>query len=277
MKKIIAVFDGTKYSESTSAYSIDLALKTNSLLVGVFIHDMRYLNFTYAYTWDQPFVDVSALDEIQKEDREKIDLNIALFKRACSDRGVRHKIHLDKGVPLQELLKESSFADLVVIDSHTGFFALGNSKPAPFIKDLLADAHCPTLIVPHNYSEFNKTILCYDGSLSSIYAIKMFSYILPEYSKLNATVLSANENNSNHLKSGENFKDLINLHFNNINFEVLTKSNEDDLLEYLKINGENSVIVMGSYSRNAISRLIHQSFSNRVISEINVPVFIAHQ
>src|SRR5579863_9850266 len=132
-RKILAAFDGTKYSEGASKYAIEIAKATGSLLVGVFIQDMRYINFTYAYAWDQPFVDLTSIEASQKEEREKIDLNIKLFHRACDEKGIHHKVHLDRGVPLQELMNESALSDFIIIDSHTSFFTLGDSNPSPFL------------------------------------------------------------------------------------------------------------------------------------------------
>jgi nucleotide-binding universal stress UspA family protein len=274
--KILAVFDGTRYSEGASKYAIEIAKATNSMLVGVFIQDMRYLNFTYAYAWDQPFIDFTAIEDSQKEEKAKIDLNINLFHRACDAKGVKHKVHLDKGVPLQEVLRESAFADMIIIDSHTSFFSLGDSAPNPFLKDLLADSYCPVLIVPHHYTYFDSATICYDGSPSSVYAAKMFSYLFPELNDMKTTVVSVNEQTGNHLKEGWNFKDLLHTRFSNIEYEVLHGNPEEELIKYLKEKAENSIVVMGSYGRNAISRLLHQSLSNRVIKEVNVPVFIAH-
>ena len=39
MKKIIAAFDGLKYSSATSQYAINLAKQTNTHLVGLFMDD----------------------------------------------------------------------------------------------------------------------------------------------------------------------------------------------------------------------------------------------
>ncbi|MES2621999.1 MAG: universal stress protein [Bacteroidota bacterium] len=277
MKKILAAFDGTMYSEGTSKYAIEIAKATNSMLVGVFIQDMRYMNFTYAYAWDQPFVDFNSIEVSQQEEKEKIDLNIKLFHTACDEKGVHHKVHLDKGVPLQELLTESVFADFIIIDSQTSFFSMGDKNPSPFLQDFLSDSHCPVLIVPHHYAPFNKAVLCYDGSPSSVYAIKMFSYLFPELEDLKTTVVTVNEQSSTHVKEGWNFKDLIRAHFQTSEYEILKGNAEQELIDYLKRNGENAIIVMGAYGRNAISRLFHQSLSNRVIQEIKVPVFITHQ
>lgn len=277
MKKILAAFDGTRYSEGSSKYAIEIAKATNSLLVGVFIQDMRYLNYTYAYAWDQPFIDLATLEQSHAGEKEKIDLNMKLFKRACEEKGVHHKTHLDRGVPLQELVNESTFADVIIIDSQTGFFTLGDNSPSPFIKDLLSDSHCPVLIVPHSYSFFDKAVLCYDGSPSSVYAIKMFGYLFPELNDLQTTVVTVNETSTNHVKGGGNFKDLVHVHFKNAEYVVLNGNAEEELINYLKLNGDNSIVVMGAYGRSAVSRMFHQSLSNRVLQELNVPVFITHQ
>jgi len=276
-KKILAAFDGLKYSEGASKYAIELARVTDSLLVGVFIQDMRYINFTYAYTWDQPFVDLTAIESSQKEERAKIDLNIKLFHEACQEKGIKHKVHLDKGVPLQELMHESAFSDLIVIDSHTSFFTVGNHSLSPFLKDFLADSHCPVLIVPHSYSFFDKAVLCYDGSPSSVFAIKAFSYLFPQLCDLKTIVVSVNEKTTNHLKDAHNFKDLMHTHFTNVEYEILNGDANTELLKYLRQNGENAIVVMGAYGRNIISRMFHQSVSNNVIKEVNTPVFITHQ
>lgn len=274
--KILAVFDGTRYSEGASKYAIEIAKATNSMLIGIFVQDMRYLNFTYAYAWDQPFVDFTSIEASQKEEKEKIDLNIKLFHRSCDDKGVKHKVHLDKGVPLQEVLRESAFADMIIIDSHTSFFSLGDSAPNPFLKDLLVDSHCPVLIVPHQYTYFDNATVCYDGSPSSLHAAKMFSYLFPGLEDMKTTVVSVNEKTGNHLKDGTNLKDLLHTRFSNLEYEVLHGNPDEELLKYLKEKAGNSIVVMGAYGRNALSRLLHQSISNRVIKEVNAPVFIAH-
>lgn len=277
MMKILAAFDGTKYSDGASKYAIEIAKATNSMLVGVFIQDMRYINFTYAYAWDQPFIDFTTIEGAQKEEKEKIDMNIKLFHRACDEKGIHHKVHLDKGVPLQELLNESVFSDMIIIDSHTSFFSLGEKNPSPFLKDFLVDSHCPVLIVPHQYAFFDKAILCYDGTPSSVYAMKMFSYLFPDLKDLQTIVVSVNEKSSNHLKEGYNFKDLVQAHFEGAGYEILSGEPELELMKYLKKNAENCIVVMGAYGRSALSRLLHQSISNKVIQELNIPVFITHQ
>ena len=79
MKKILAIFEGTKYSDNTSKYAIDMAKRTGSMLVGVFIYDTRFTDYAYTYTFDQPFIGMADIERAHIEDFEKIDLNIKLF------------------------------------------------------------------------------------------------------------------------------------------------------------------------------------------------------
>lgn len=276
MNKILVVYNGTKYSKGATEYGIALAKSMNARLVGAFIHDMRYVNYQYAFVYDQPFVDVNLIEDIKVKEKKAIDTNIKLFKRSCSEAGVKHQVHLDSGIPVQEILKESVFCDLILVDSGTGFFAFGEERPSPFLKDVLVESHCPVLIVPDQYQEIKQCLIAYDGTASSVHALKMFSYIFRDKAKLPTQVVTVNETKSNHVKHGSNIKDLVNEHYEKASYVILNGKPESELLKYLKRNDKGSLLVMGSYGRGALSRFLHQSLANRVILEVKVPVFIAH-
>jgi nucleotide-binding universal stress UspA family protein len=119
--------------------------------------------------------------------------------------------------------------------------------------------------------------LCYDGSPSSVYAAKMFSYIFPNLEDMKTTIVTVNNKPSNHIKEAYNFKDLLRTHFGEVEYQILHGQAETELVTFLQAHGENSIVVMGAYGRTSLSRLFHQSISNKIIQEVNVPVFITHQ
>ena len=45
MQKIIAAFDGLKYSADTEEFAVELARQTNSFLTGVFLDDFTYSSY----------------------------------------------------------------------------------------------------------------------------------------------------------------------------------------------------------------------------------------
>jgi nucleotide-binding universal stress UspA family protein len=277
MKKILAVFDGLRYSAPTIGYAADIAKATDSLLVGVFLQDLTYAHFVDSYSWDIPTHYALNYEKIEKEDESKMKDIVTLFEKICTDKKVEYKIHCHTGVPLMELLKESAFADLMILDTKTSFFNVGDQTPSAFVKDLLAEAKCPVLIIPDNPELVKHAVVAYDGSDSSLYAMKMFSYLFPEWNELDTTVVTVNPSPSDHIPKNRDVKDLASHHFKKVSFQVLNGEPEAELEKFLKKNGKDTVVVMGAYGRNAWSRLFHESMSNKILKDVKVPLFITHQ
>jgi len=277
MKKILIAFDGLNYSKDSTDFAIKMAKASNSLLVGVFLYDSRYAQLLHTQQWDVPFrhyyYDMSMME---KMDDRRINESIQQFTTQCGESGIYFKVHFDKGVPLKELLHESAFADIIVIDTQAGLFNLSNDSVNTFVKDLLVESSCPIMIVPKITKEIKNVFIAYDGSESSVVAMKMFSYLFPEWSELNTTILNVNRTSSNHLPKNRDIKDLSKQHFKNMKYKILNGETSEVLIDYLKKHDEQSIVVMGSYGRNALSRMLHSSLSNKVIDHAKIPVFITH-
>ena len=276
MKKILVVFDGLKYSDSAVEYAIDIAKDSGSLLVGVFLHDMSYLSISYNYRWGSPYT--TAWDATYKPDpadEEKIKVNTSIFADKCEHAGVRYKIHIDRGVPVEELLQESAFADLLIMDARLAFSNVAEDEMAAQFIEMLSEVQCPVLVVPSVFEKVNNAILTYDGSASSTYAIKMFSYLFPEW-RNNPTRMVTVKAEHPEIEQKHHILDLLNERFPDLQTDVLTGSTKQTLITYLKTFTNNTVVVMGAYGRPAISMLFRKSMANAVIREVMVPVFIAH-
>lgn len=276
-KKILLAMEGNRFSGSTLKYGMEIARQTDSLLVGVFMRDLKYAGYAYPIIFDQPFVDTAIYSKFEKEERETINANIKLFNDKCAEEGIAHKVHLDESAPIEGLLHESAYADLIIMDAKMNISDLLPDSPSSTLRDILVDAHCPILIVPGSYQEIRNIILSYDGSHSSAIAIRMFNYIFPEWSDYTTHLISVNETKGNHLKENQNIRELMGRHFSNVKYEIMRGDVVKEMKKFMKYNSRNSLVVMGAYGRNALSRLWRQSLANMVIKDIKVPVFISHQ
>jgi nucleotide-binding universal stress UspA family protein len=110
-----------------------------------------------------------------------------------------------------------------------------------------------------------------------MFAAKQFAYLLPDIAKMPVTLVSVNTTTTHHLESGSSLKELLGHHYPAIKYEVLNGAPDEELYKYLKAHGANSIVVMGAYGRNALARFFQQSMSNRIIKDLNLPVFITHQ
>ena len=279
MKKIIVAIDAITYNENALEYAIGIAKRSGGMLLGVFLHDMSYIYADLPGVFDLVPVEYSNIIKKQSEDGEKLQLHLKLFNERCNSEHIKHKAHMYDGTDIVSfLVNESVFADILILDEQMSFTHVGQNQLSTFITDVLEDAHCPVLVVPHKFLPVDNIFLCYDGTPSSVRAIKMYSYLFPEWSEKTTTLVSFNETASNHLKNSENIKDLLHQHFTNLTIDVEhDKRSVDTIFSFFKMYEANGFIVMGAYGRSAFSRLLKKSMANTIIKEIKVPVFITHE
>jgi hypothetical protein len=136
---------------------------------------------------------------------------------------------------------------------------------------------CPVLLVPQKYKPIEKIILLYDGEPSSVQAIKMFSYLLPQLKVIETEVICVNApTNTLHLPDNKLMKEFMKRHFPKAKFTVIKGWAEEEIIKSLKKTTENTLVVLGAYRRGNISRLFRQSMADILMKEVKFPLFIAH-
>jgi nucleotide-binding universal stress UspA family protein len=277
MKKIIAAFDGLKFSNSTKEYAIHLATVSNAHLVGVFLDDASYTSYKIYELVQEEGFSIKKQNELDLRDDETRKHSVKIFEDSCQNAGIDYMVHHDRHYAINELLHESIYADLLVIEAHETFIHYEENAPTPFIKHTLEKAHCPVLVVPHNYKPIERIVLLYDGNPASVYAIKMSSYIFSALKHLPAEVVSIkSENQSLHLADKQLMTEFMKRHYPHATYTILKGEASSQVFSYFSHQHENELVVLGAYSRSKISRFLDESFADTLMKKLNVPLFIAH-
>ncbi|HUZ60408.1 MAG TPA: universal stress protein [Hanamia sp.] len=276
-KKFLAVFDGYKFSKSTLEYAIQLALQSDAYLIGVFLDEFIYRSYS-AYNVMNTYKDpLELLKKMDAKDKEKRDEAVMKFEKACAKTGVNHAIHRDKYIAIQELKQESIFADLIIINENETFNRFTEKLPTRFIRDLLTDVQCPVVVVPKAFKPVDKIVLLYDGSPSSVFAIKMFSYLFGDTVDACVEVFtSKDELGSSHLPNNKLMREFIKRHFPKAEYIVNRGEAEVEIPGHLRNHKENELVVLGAYRRSEISRWFKTSMADVLMKELDSPLFIAH-
>lgn len=275
MKKIIAAFDGLKYSESTETYALNIAEQTGALLVGVFLEDFTYHSYKLFDMVGSQGVSQEKVKQLMSEDKAKRRQAVQKFKTSSEERKIKFSIHTDKSVALQELLKETIYCDLLVICVDETLTHYPEEPPTLFIRDLLADVQCPVLLVPTQFKPMGKIVLLYDGEPSSVYASKVFSYMFPWCMDFETEVVMVRTEKNPHLPDYDLIKEFIRCHFPKSSFIMLEGDPELEITNYLKTS-ENALVVLGAYRRSMVSRWFNPSMADALMKNIELPFFIAH-
>lgn len=277
MKKIIAVLDGLKYSASTVEYAIFIAKQEKTHLVGVFLEDMSYRSYALSELVDKSGVSDQRIREYIEHDKQLRSKSVKQFEQACQLAGLNYSIHKDKDTAMEALLHESIYADLLIINANETFSHVTESKPSHFMRHLMADVSCPMLLVPSKFHHINKSALLYDGTPSSVYAIRMYDYILPAFKNLPTEVISVKSlAASMHLPDGKLMKEFMKRHYPDATYTVLKGIPNEEIITYLKKENRNSIIVLGAYHRSGLSRWIYPSLADNLLIGLKSPLFIAH-
>ena len=276
MKKIIAAFDGLKYSANTADCAVDIAKQTGAHVTGVFLDDFTRTSYTQ-YDLVKENASEREMRKYEAKDNDTRDEAAIEFETACRQAGVQYNIHRDRNIAIQELLHESIYADLLIID---GKETLGQNEaqmPTGFIRDVLSGAKCPVLLLPGKYSLVKKIIMLYDGSPSSVHAVKMFSYLLPQLALYPTEVLSAKGFYDDlHVPDNRLMKEFMKRHAPKAVYNVLTGRAEKELVNHIKNQHETALLVMGAYDRGRISRWFKESMADVMMRETSLPLFVAH-
>lgn len=277
MLKYIAAFDGLKYSLATRDYAIHLSRQAYAHLVGVFLDDVTYTSYKIYEMISEKGVTEDRIQELEKIDAEKRKQAATDFETVCKAEGMVCDVHHDEQVALQELIHESLFADLLIIDRKETLTHYEENTPTRFIQDLFAEVHCPVLLVPSQYQPVEQILLLYDGSPDSIYALRMFSYVCSAIKYLPTTLVQVAEQGNKTPSDAMLLKEFLKRHYPAATIHMLAGDPESSIRAFLLEQSAASMLVLGAYGRGNLSRWMRPSMADRLMEQFNLPLFIAHR
>jgi nucleotide-binding universal stress UspA family protein len=272
MRKILIAFDGTQYSEGAMEFAKRLNDNERIILTGLFLPQVS-LGSLWSYA--DSMTATSFIPFIESDTSEIIEKNIKTFEDFCSKYSIRHsatKALYDLALP--ELHKETRFSDLVIVGSETFYNNIG-SEHSEYLKEALHTAECPVIVVPEKYKFPESNILAYDGTESSVFAIKQFMYLFPEFTD-NPTTLVTTNPSSDYLEKKAQIQDLVSAHFSKLSFLSLDINPKKYFATWMS-EKKYSILVCGAFSRSLVSQLFRQSFVEDVLRDHKIPVFISHR
>lgn len=276
MNKVLAILDGLKYNASTAEYAVHLAKQNNAYLVGLFPESALYTSYTvYDLVTEQPVEKLKAT--LNRRDSDRRAKSVSDFEAACRNEAIQYTVRRNGNITIKDILHESVFADLIIIHGRETFSHYNEPQPTHLVQHLLAGAMCPILVTPKIFHPFRKIVHFYDGTPSSVFAVKMLDYALPSSKDLPMEVISiVEENEARIAPDGLLMKELVKRHFKKSDFATAAGDITKEIDKYLHRQKEGTLIVLGSYGRSQASRWLKKSLADHVIKSTNLPVFIAH-
>jgi len=270
MKKLLLIFNGDTFSESTFDFINKQYPLKSSLLTAVFMSPVDY-----SIVWGYP-LPLGGYTDTEIVNADKIAENIVRFETLCRENEIEYKVHKESDDSNADIIeKETRFADLLIISGSLFYNDADSEEPGYYMRHALHDAECAIIVFPDHYEYPVNNILTYDGSADSVYAIKQFAYLFPEWCNRKTYLVYANAK-SKDIPDKELIEELARRHFPYLSMDKL----EFDPVKYFNTwvtDKESAIIVTGAYERSYFSELVKKSFIDETIRDHRVPVFIAHK
>lgn len=278
MKKFILAVDERIIQSEMLDLAIRITAENQAVLTGLFIVDTSIKDY-YSMIGGEAFSYEYAYDVIKKElnqaEQKNIDL-INKFVEICKKHKIQFKVHLLKGLPLDELVEQSRYADLLMTGFKSFISAEYDQSHQELVKLVLEEAKCPVLLLPENAQKIGQVVFAYDGKDSSIVAIKEYAHVFAEKAqhKMHTVVTVSNPKEDAEIPAA--LVEYLRLQFPKLKTEILNGNAREELLYYAK-QMPDCMLVMGSYGRSSLSRFFSKSAAEMVLQSGKVAVFITHE
>jgi hypothetical protein len=272
VKKLLLPVEGDQYPQELLEFVATINPAGPVLLTAVFVPKADYVTMMVAddHKGNRP-LQVSEARELRAY------FNSRKVKKYCDEMGISVKLHMDnEDFALPCLRKESRFADLILLSERHFFEEREERQPNAWMRDLLHRSECPLLLLPDKAERPGELILAYDGSAESVYAIKQFAYLFPEFMQVKATLFYINDDPEAPIPEAAAMKDLGVQHYKKFRMMKVRIGSEEFFGSWLGM-ANNPWLITGSYGRTALSVVLHKPFSAPLIREHKVPVFVAHR
>jgi hypothetical protein len=262
MRKILLAANAYEVKTSAIDFACYIANLTRSPLTGILLEHKKASIENLVSAGDSEYE--TTLPSI-------IATNMNIFSDRCLLNDASHSVQHVQGDPLRQMTKESLYADVILTDGNTSFNE-HEGWPSRFVKELLENAKCPVIITPFDFDEINEVVFAYDGSDSSIFAMKQFIYLFPEFTNVKITVLQVLKSEDDDITEKEKLKELLMMYYSSVHYDTLHGHAETELFKKF-IGKRNKLLVSGAYGRK---KVFNRSTADFLLKTLNIPIFITH-
>jgi len=267
--KILILFTEINSAKDLITASIEAAGKEGGVILGLFLKRK-----SQPKPFSQGF---SSRQKTVSEDMPYIAEITSWAIETCARAGMSFVAVYEKEIGLLQLTSQATYYDLVIADARTDFNDYLLTSMNASLKDMLVDAHCPVFLLRPTKEPLSKIIFTYDGSYSSMYAIKMYSYLFPASKNFSVSLISVRSNRDDQVENEKLLEEWLNHHYTAIEKNELHQNAKEQLLQAVNKFGGNTHVVISAYGKEAYARIFHPSHVHLLLKYSKASLFISHE
>ncbi|SDF27199.1 Nucleotide-binding universal stress protein, UspA family [Salipiger thiooxidans] len=283
MDKILALLDGSEYSESVCHHTAWIAQKLNAGIVAMHVLGRRegaaptdLSGSLRLGARSALLAELSSLDEQRAKLVQAKGHAILEDAKAILDKdGVPHvERRLRKGDLLEAVQELQPDIRAITIGKRGEGHGFASAHLGSNLERIIRASKVPVFVASRTYGAIQKVLVAYDGSASAKIAIERMSGSAI-FADLDVTVLCIGQDGGNAKAIAAAAEAVANLQHASITAVARTATGEpgDVLNDLVKAEGFD-LLVMGAYGHSRIRQLIIGSTTTTMIQTANIPVLL---
>ena len=272
--KILLLLDAMKFNKEQLEFPAYISQIGKGTLTALFLENL-YDSDTVLVKYSDLAVSKNPYREDLDKKKALIEKNIRLYTQACKEIGLSGSLMRAGELMVKETIDASRFADLLLISPNLSFEVGNEIIPTRFAEDVLSETQCPAIVMPVLMREIKEVYFTYNGSYSSVYAIRQFTNLFPLLRDSKVTVLYVPENNEENMIHTEYIKEYLRHHYSTVEFKILSGNPKNAIFSYL-VKQKDCLVTFGAYGRSKFSQFFKKSKAESILKTLDMPVFITH-
>ncbi len=176
---LIALDDDTDTPVATR-YAAEIAQRFDAQITGVAVVDMGSIatsakggGIGAIYMMDK--VEAALTASARAVARRLLDE----FRAAMADAGVQYEAFVQEGVPVERIVEDMNYCDLLVIGKEPHFYYSHPAATSMTLEQVFKHIVGPVLLVPDRYREIRRVLVAFDGSPQCVRSLRAFLYLKP--------------------------------------------------------------------------------------------------
>ena len=193
------------------------------------------------------------------------------FQNDLLNEGMASKICFGECLNTKEIVKETAFADLLIIDSRTFADYLLEKDRFQSLRGIFEKAQCPLLVIPSNFKDFHEIIILKDPEEKVVKAVKSLKSTLTQ-SLRNAEVslIGKVPNEEEEFQDEKRLMDFLKQYFRNVGIMLTPDEPFEDVAFDLISKSQLPLVVMAGFDKRRIKNLILPLITNSAKQDISL-------
>lgn len=274
MERILVLVHGSGPQKATMEFACSIADLTQSKLTGLFIEpgcrkDLQ-ASIICQSRHKEGVICLPGKERLAQKAESKLS-----FQRFCDNHQLKYSPDMIEVKTPADVYLQTRFADLLIITADAEVVSDDGDIPSEFATEVLKHSECAVFVAPLTYRKMKEIVFTYDGTSSSVFAIKQFTHLFPGLSDLPVTFLEIRSDDADDVNYKQSVTTYLHDHYKNVNQLVLKGRPEDELFSFF-LDKQNLGVVMGSFGRKFFSSIFHRSTATLLLQTTGLPVFISH-